>query len=230
MESSSMPLSTLKTKVVLGNETSDQVPISNYALTSEQRIIKRIFDIIISSIVIFFILIWLIPLIGILIKLGSKGPVITRQARTGLSGRIFDVYKFRTMYVSNAPFRQSGYNDHRVTPIGRFLRRTNLDEMPQFINVLLGDMSVVGPRPHPIQLDAELFAYVPNYYDRYSTKPGIVGLAQSRAGRVIFGGVLNTKHVVKFDLFYIKHWSLFLDIKLLFFQIIDTLKGPNKAW
>ena len=117
---------------------------------------KRLFDLVIAGIVTVFIFSWLIPLAGLIIMLTSRGPAIFLQTRSGLHGRHFACYKFRTMHWSSSQrsFRQASKNDTRVTLVGRFLRRTNLDEMPQFLNVLLGHMSIVGPRPHPIQLDA----------------------------------------------------------------------------
>ena len=174
----------------------------------------------------------MIPLIGLLIKLNSAGPIIIRQVYTGLKGQIIHVLKFRTMHYNTFPtvFQQAGYHDPRVTSIGRFLRTTSLDAMPQFINVLLGYMSVVGPRPHPIQLDSELFAYIPDYYQRYSVKPGIIGLAQVRVRRVIFGDVLNTKHILKYDFFYIKNWSFGLDLKLIYWQLKNSIVGDKNSW
>ncbi|MVM33709.1 sugar transferase [Spirosoma sp. HMF4905] len=176
---------------------------------------KRVVDLVVSSLIIVFFLSWMIPLIGIAIILTSPGPMIFVQLRSGRNGRQFRCLKFRTMYTSGqGVFLPATKNDPRVTPLGRLLRRTNLDELPQFLNVLLGDMSLVGPRPHPLDLDAEHWFTLPNYPLRYGIRPGITGLAQVNGCRGSISYNLMMKHRVRYDLLYIRKASFVLDIYL----------------
>lgn len=191
---------------------------------------KRLFDIIVASIVIGCLLLWFIPLIGLLIRLTSPGPVVFIQLRTGRNGRPFRCLKFRTMkYEQNARFRQATHNDSRITTVGRFLRKTNLDELPQVFNVLLGDMSIVGPRPHPLQLDAQHWHTMPGYPDRYAVKPGITGLAQVRGCRGETAELIQMQHRVRLDRFYISRQSLWLDLKICWCTAMAMVKGDKKA-
>src|SRR5205085_5907853 len=133
-------------------------------------------------------------------RLSSKGPVFFVQIRSGRKGQVFRCLKFRTMYhATNPSFAQCQQDDPRVTQIGRFLRRTNLDEMPQFLNVLWGDMSVVGPRPHALQHSAQFWNTMPEYRKRYRVKPGITGLAQVRGSRGETDQLIKMQHRVKYD-------------------------------
>lgn len=144
-------------------------------------IYKRIMDVVTSLAVILLIFPWLFPVLYILIRLDSKGPVFFKQKRVGFLGRTFWCYKFRTMYVNDyADTRRAARNDPRVTRVGKFLRNTCLDEVPQFINVLLGHMSVVGPRPHMLKDTNEFSNLVSNYQFRNMARPGITGLSQVR--------------------------------------------------
>ncbi|MVM38065.1 sugar transferase [Spirosoma sp. HMF3257] len=193
---------------------------------------KRILDIAVSILVIVFVLSWLIPVIGALIVTESAGPVFFIQARSGRRGQAFRCFKFRTMI--NAPqgqqgFRQTARNDNRVTALGRFLRRTNLDEMPQFINVLLGDMSLVGPRPHAIQHDI-LHWDSTAYRERYWVRPGITGLAQVRGARGATGDGQWMEHRVRYDHLYIPRQSFLLDMKICFRTVKLMFKGDGNAW
>ena len=191
---------------------------------------KRGFDLLVAGLVTTFILIWLFPIVALLIRLTSKGPVLFVQMRNGYKGNIFPCLKFRTMaYEQNAPFRQATVNDFRVTRIGRFLRRTNLDEMPQFLNVLAGHMSVVGPRPHPLPLDAEHWDTLPGYRDRYLVKPGITGLAQVRGARGETAEIHRMKVRVRYDHLYIRRQSTRLDAKICWWTIKSTVKGDKNA-
>lgn len=191
---------------------------------------KRGFDLLVAGVVTAFILVWLFPIVALLIKLTSKGPVLFVQMRNGYKGTIFPCLKFRTMtYERDATFRQATVNDLRVTRIGRFLRRTNLDEMPQFLNVLAGHMSVVGPRPHPLPLDAEHWHTLPGYKDRYLVKPGITGLAQVRGARGETAEVHKMKVRVMYDHLYIRQQSIRLDTKICWWTITSTLKGDENA-
>ncbi|WP_266363393.1 sugar transferase [Tellurirhabdus rosea] len=191
---------------------------------------KRVFDLLFAFLVSLFVLSWLIPLIGLLIRLESRGPILFVQMRTGRNNRPFPCLKFRTMrFDLKAEFKQAQKNDPRVTRIGAFLRKTNLDEMPQFLNVLAGHMSIVGPRPHAIQHDAQFFHRIDNYSNRYSTKPGITGVAQTRGHR---GETClqDMQHRVRLDLWYIRNQSLGLDLKICWWTVAKMLKGDEKAW
>lgn len=192
---------------------------------------KRTFDISIAIFVIVFILSWMIPIVGCLIWLTSSGPILFRQKRTGREGQTFYCLKFRTMYHNpKAYFAQCEKNDSRVTPIGKFLRKTNLDEMPQFLNVLLGDMSIVGPRPHAIEHDDKYWFALPNYYVRYQVRPGITGLAQVRGARGETKALAKMKHRVQYDLLYVKRQSAGLDVKLCVMTLGAMIKGNVNAW
>ncbi|NEU69580.1 sugar transferase [Spirosoma agri] len=192
---------------------------------------KRLFDILLASFVTVAILIWLIPLLVLLIKLSSPGPALFVQTRTGRNGRVFPCLKFRTMsYVANAKFEQATRNDMRVTRIGKFLRKTNLDEMPQFLNVLVGHMSVVGPRPHPLPLDAQHWHTLPGYRERYTVRPGITGLAQARGARGETAELHKMQVRVRYDHLYIRNQSTRLDAKICWWTVKAAVNGNKNAW
>lgn len=198
---------------------------------SLNKFVKRSFDIIFSLFVIIGLLSWLTPIIGLLIKLESKGPIFFKQKRNGLNYEEFDCYKFRSMRPNQqANLKQVSKNDPRITKLGSFLRKSSLDELPQFFNVLLGDMSVVGPRPHMIS-ETERFAQnVDKFMVRHFVKPGITGLAQTHGFR---GEVETDKDIiyrVKYDIFYLENWSLLLDLKIIFLTVINAIKGEEKAY
>lgn len=194
------------------------------------KIFKRIFDIIFSLVVIIFVLSWLIPILSILIILESKGPVFFRQGRPGLDEKEFFCYKFRSMQINKTTEKEASKNDPRVTKMGRFMRKTSLDEMPQFLNVLLGDMSVVGPRPHLWSQNKNYGNRVKKYMMRHYVKPGITGLAQVKG----FRGEIETDedmiNRIKYDIFYIENWSLLLDLKIIFLTVVNIFKGEEKAY
>ncbi|EDP69554.1 glycosyltransferase [Flavobacteriales bacterium ALC-1] len=198
---------------------------------SVNTIIKRGFDILFASIVIVFILSWLTPLIAILIKLESKGPVFFKQSRNGFNYKEFDCYKFRSMTPNkDAHLYQATRDDERVTKVGRFLRKTSIDELPQFFNVLFGDMSVVGPRPHMVSHTTMYAKKIDKFMVRHFVKPGITGLAQISGFR---GEVETDKDIigrVKYDIFYIENWSLLLDMKIIFQTFVNAVKGDEKAY
>ncbi len=194
------------------------------------KFIKRFFDIIFSILVIVFLLSWLIPLLAILIKLESKGPVFFRQGRPGMEENEFVCYKFRSMYINKTTEKEASKNDPRVTKIGRFMRKTSIDELPQFINVLLGDMSVVGPRPHLWSQNKEYGNRVKKYMIRHCVKPGITGLAQVSGFRGEITVERDMINRIKFDVFYIENWSLILDLKIISQTIINIFKGDKKAY
>ena len=197
----------------------------------ENRIIKRIFDIVFSIAACLFVLSWLYPILFLLIKLESKGPVIFKQVREGLHGGEFICYKFRSMYLNAISDKvHTQKNDERITKIGAFLRKTSLDEFPQFFNVLFGSMSVVGPRPHLEKLAREYQKDVENYIGRYNVKPGITGLAQVTGYRGEIKKKSDIKNRVRFDIFYIENWSLLLDLKIIVKTIFNIFKGDEKAY
>jgi putative colanic acid biosynthesis UDP-glucose lipid carrier transferase len=195
------------------------------------RIKKRIFDIVISFFVVVFILSWLIPIIGLLIWLQSKGPIFFAQTRTGKNGKDFTCLKFRSMKVNRyANLRQATANDDRLTPIGKFLRRTSLDEFPQFLNVLRGNMSIVGPRPHMVKHTDEYSRLVGQYMVRQFLKPGITGWAQVNGYRGETRTLDMMQKRVEHDLWYLENWSLFLDMKIMAMTAFNTLKGDSHAF
>ncbi|HVF81735.1 MAG TPA: undecaprenyl-phosphate glucose phosphotransferase [Flavisolibacter sp.] len=195
------------------------------------RIKKRIFDIVVSFFVVVFILSWLIPVIGLLIKLGSKGPIFFEQKRTGKNGKSFMCLKFRSMKEnSHAHSRQATINDDRLTPIGRFLRRTSLDEFPQFLNVLQGNMSIVGPRPHMERHTDEYSRLVGQYMVRQLLKPGITGWAQVNGYRGETRTLDKMQKRVEHDLWYLENWSLFLDLKIMAMTAFNMAKGDGNAF
>jgi putative colanic acid biosynthesis UDP-glucose lipid carrier transferase len=195
------------------------------------RLVKRIFDLVFSSLVILLILSWLYPLLAFLIKKQSKGPVLFKQMRTGKKNEPFWCYKFRSMYINMGDeSQQAKKEDARITPIGKFLRRTSLDEMPQFFNVLMGNMSVVGPRPHMIKHTTDYNDHINNFMVRHFVKPGITGLAQVTGLRGETKKVSDMKRRVNKDIEYVQHWSLITDIKICFLTVIVTLKGDENAF
>jgi putative colanic acid biosynthesis UDP-glucose lipid carrier transferase len=179
-------------------------------------LLKRMIDVVVSAGMAVFVLSWLIPLCGILIKMDSKGPVFFIQRRVGRGGRSFKCVKFRTMVVNReANRRQARENDARITRIGAFLRKSNLDEFPQFLNVLAGDMSIVGPRPH-MHVDCNDFSRVVRGYKfRNFVKPGITGLAQVKGFRGPAKDFKSIFHRFQFDAFYIRNASLLLDMRII---------------
>jgi putative colanic acid biosynthesis UDP-glucose lipid carrier transferase len=201
---------------------------------AENRLFKRSFDILFSLLFLVLIFSWLAPIIALLIKLNSRGPIFFKQDRWGLNNEKIVCYKFRTMRHVNAEieseFKQAGKNDERVTSLGRFLRKTSLDELPQFLNVFKGDMSVVGPRPHPIPLSMESKDIVQNYMMRHLVKPGITGWAQVNGSRGEVQTPEEMRRRVAFDLWYIENWSFLLDCQIIFQTIINLLKGDEKAY
>ena len=195
------------------------------------RIIKRIFDLVFSLLVMLAVFPWLFPLVAIFIKLDSKGPVFFRQKRSGLKNDIFYCYKFRTLQVNeDADKQQVRKDDPRITRAGRFLRRHNLDELPQFFNVLIGNMSVVGPRPHMLSHTEQYSELIEGFMVRHFIKPGITGLAQSRGLRGETTDASLMKERVKVDVYYLENWSLLLDINIILTTIYKMIKGDEHAF
>ncbi|MDD6280370.1 MAG: sugar transferase [Muribaculaceae bacterium] len=184
-----------------------------------QKALKRIFDIFFAlTAIVVLTPLWLVIAIWILVT--SPGGIFFRQKRTGYKGRTFELLKFRSMYINpEADTAQANANDPRITPIGRILRRTSLDELPQFVNILVGDMSVIGPRPHMLVHTDFYSTRIPDYMRRHDMRPGLTGLAQVEGFRGPTPEVENMAKRVNADLEYIDKFSIWLDIKILFLTI-----------
>ena len=230
-----IPNSTKLNSKKLIYETYDSLPILSLRRVPLQDSVnlffKRLIDIIISLAVIVFVLSWLTPIIALFIKKESDGPVFFKQTRNGINYEEFSCLKFRSMIVNeNAHKLQATKGDTRVTKIGAFLRKTSLDEMPQFINVLLGDMSVVGPRPHMIKENDKYYKTVDKYMLRHVIKPGITGLAQVSGYRGEVEKESDIVNRIKFDIYYLENWSILLDVKIILRTILNSIKGEDKAY
>jgi putative colanic acid biosynthesis UDP-glucose lipid carrier transferase len=192
--------------------------------------IKRGFDVVFASLIICFVLSWLIPIVGLIIVLESRGPIFFQQNRPGIKEKGFACYKFRSMSINSRPEDSATRNDARVTRVGKFIRRTSIDELPQFFNVLFGSMSVVGPRPHLWRQNEMYGTKISKYMVRHYVKPGITGLAQVRGYR----GEIETRDDIvnrtKYDIFYIENWSLLLDLNIIARTILNIIKGDEKAY
>lgn len=198
-----------------------------YARIKKKHLIaKRLFDIAFSLMVITCLLSWLLPICFILIKLDSRGPVFFKQKRVGFKGKLFTCLKLRTMVVNNlADVKQASDDDVRITRIGRLFRNTNIDELPQFFNVLFGDMSIVGPRPHMTK-DCQDFSNIVASYDlRHSVKPGITGMAQTKGFRGPTNDIDSVVLRYQWDIFYVRNISFFLDLKLISITFQQTLNA-----
>ncbi|MCC9137783.1 undecaprenyl-phosphate glucose phosphotransferase [Pontibacter silvestris] len=192
---------------------------------------KRSFDLIFSLLVVVLVLSWLIPILAFIIRIDSKGPIFFRQERSGINNKKFWCWKFRSMYVnSEANSQQARKGDPRITPVGAFLRKTSLDELPQFFNVLMGQMSVVGPRPHMLKHTQEYSLVVDKFMVRHFIKPGITGLSQVRGLRGDTSEVHQMKARVKLDIFYLENWSMLLDLKIIFFTVYNIFRGDKHAF
>jgi len=213
----------------------DNVPVLSFRKEplkdSISRFLKRLFDVVFSLIVSVFILSWMYPIIGVLIKLSSKGPILFKQKRSGLDNKEFWCYKFRSMSQNvDADSKQATKGDVRITTIGSFLRKSSLDEFPQFINVLKGDMSVVGPRPHMLKHTEQYSEIIKKYMVRQLVKPGITGAAQIRGYRGETREIKEMEGRVKWDVWYIENWTFFLDINIIFRTVFNFIKGDEKAY
>lgn len=196
-----------------------------------KRFVKRAFDIIFSSLVLVLLLSWLVPIFALLIKLESKGPIFFKQKRHGLNGVAFGCYKFRSMKVNaQSDAIQATKQDARATKIGAFMRKTSIDELPQFINVLFGSMSVVGPRPHMLQHTKEYSKSVNKYMVRHFVKPGITGLAQIKGYRGEIKVQSDINNRVRYDIFYLENWSLILDIRIILETVANSIRGEENAY
>lgn len=198
------------------------------------RFFKRLVDVLFSTFILAFFYWWFYLIVGIFIKLSSKGPIVFHQKRVGRDGKQFVCYKFRTMKPNGSDIDGNGEitkeDDNRVTLIGKMLRKTNLDELPQFYNVLLGEMSIVGPRPHMVEEDDKVSELLSKYKIRRFVKPGITGWAAVRGYR---GGTENMdlmQERINHDIFYIENWSVWLDVKIFFMTIWQMLTFSTKAY
>ncbi|MER2998977.1 undecaprenyl-phosphate glucose phosphotransferase [Pontibacter populi] len=202
-------------------------PLENKA----NELIKRGFDILFSSLVIVLILSWLIPIIAIIIRLDSKGPVFFKQLRSGKNNKPFYCHKFRSMVVNDdSDNLQATKGDARVTRVGRFIRKTSIDELPQFIDVLLGNMSVVGPRPHMLKQTVDYSQVINSYMVRHFLTPGITGWAQVNGYRGEIKEPSSLINRLSADLWYLENWSILLDIKIIFLTVWKVLKYDEKAY
>ena len=209
---------------------------SNKLSDTHWRVVKRIFDIIFSLAVIVFLFSWFFPIIFILQKILNPGPIFYKAKRWGLKGEPFYCYKFRSMVPQSKNITKDGKHnftkkdDPRITPFGKFLRKTNIDELPQFFNVLKGDMSVVGPRPHDEAENMMLREKIEEYMIRHTVKPGVTGWAQVNGFR---GGTNSLELMEKrtqYDIWYIENWSLWLDIQIILLTIYKTISGDKQAY
>lgn len=205
----------------------NDIPLDN----TFNRVAKRVFDLVFSGLVTVFILSWMIPLVGLLIKLESKGPVFFVQERNGENNKVFDCIKFRSMTPNDySDTLQAQKNDPRVTRIGAFLRTYSLDEMPQFLNVLWGDMSIVGPRPHPVPMNQVFKKLIEKYNSRHKIKPGITGLAQVMGYRGEIQKPFQIRSRVRLDYFYIQNWSFGLDVTIVFNTLYKLIFDRENAY
>jgi len=193
------------------------------------KFIKRSEDLLLASLIL--LLIWpLLLLLALAVKLTSPGPVIFVQRRYGIDGQSIEVFKFRSMTVmedGETSLQQAHKGDARLSPIGAFIRRTSLDELPQFFNVLLGSMSIVGPRPHPFALNELYRSQIRGYMQRHKVKPGITGWAQVNGCRGETAGVEPMRRRIEFDLDYLRNWSLWGDLKIVLLTVWVVLRDPN---
>ncbi len=195
------------------------------------RFLKRGFDLLFAGLVGILFLSWFIPIIGILIKLDSSGPIFFIQQRRGRNSIPFGCLKFRTMIQNNeSAEKQAMRMDPRITKLGSFLRKSSIDELPQFINVILGDMSIVGPRPQmPAHYD-EYSKLIEDFMGRHYVKSGITGLAQCMGYRGEIQNVTDMQNRVRLDRYYIENWTFWLDIKIIFLTIVSLIRGSDKAY
>lgn len=214
------------------NEETAELPARLYPLDHPgNKLLKRIFDLLFSVLIILFVLSWLIPLLAILIKLSSRGPVFFIQPRTGYNNNTFLCWKLRSMHInSTANTQQAVRSDSRITGIGRFIRKFSLDELPQFYNVLIGDMSVIGPRPHMLKHTEEYSKEVSTYLQRHAIKPGITGLSQVLGYRGEIASHRVLKNRVRVDIFYLRKWTMLLDMAIVFRTVKLLIVGDKNAY
>ena len=200
-------------------------------LDSSQVTAKRVFDVIMVILFLVFIASWLFPMIALLVKLDSKGPVFYKQLRHGQNNVPFYCLKFRSMkFEKEDCFKQASKDDTRVTKVGAFLRRSSLDELPQLLNVLMGEMTIVGPRPHAVPMNKEFAEKIENFMCRHMVKPGITGLAQAKGFRGEIKDSFDMNARLRYDLFYIKNWSFLLDVKIILLTFYSLIFKNENAY
>jgi len=214
--------------LIVSNPTVEQLPCAVTASPVAKDPLKRAMDVLVAGGALLFFA-PLLALVAVLIKLESPGPVLFRQARGGLNGQAFTIFKFRSMRCqeNGANVVQAKRDDDRITTIGRILRKTSIDELPQLLNVLRGDMSIVGPRPHALAHDEHYGAVIPNYHLRFRTRPGLTGLAQIKGLRGGTSAVEAMAARVDADNDYIERWTLSGDIKILLMTVPHLLLAEN---
>jgi putative colanic acid biosynthesis UDP-glucose lipid carrier transferase len=202
-------------------------PLENHRLDKlSNRLIKRTMDVMLGSFLVLAILVWMIPFMALLIKLDSRGPVFFIQKRTGYKKKSFYCLKFRSMYVnSNANRLEVQAGDTRITRLGHFIRRYHIDELPQLLNVVWGNMSLVGPRPHMLRHTVLYASLVENYHDRHCVKPGIAGLAQMRGYHGTISSSKDLYERCSADFEYIEKWSLFGDLFIFFRTVLRIIQN-----
>ncbi|MGY6741102.1 MAG: sugar transferase [Cecembia sp.] len=212
-------------------EESGVIKFSENLLDAYQVLSKRIIDLVLSGLFLLFVASWLFPIIAILIKIDSPGPIFYKQLRDGQFNNKFLCFKFRTMVFNpEDEFKQATKNDSRVTRFGAFLRKTSIDELPQLINVLIGDMSIVGPRPHAVEMNLDCNRKYEKYNLRHLVKPGITGLAQAKGFRGEIKEDSDMIGRIKLDLFYIEKWGVWLDVKIIFWTIHGIIFKNSNAY
>jgi len=195
------------------------------------KIKKRIFDLCLCTAMILFILSWMVPLIGLLIWIEDRGPIFFIQKRTGKDNKDFDCIKFRSMRINGeSNLIQATKDDQRITRIGKILRKTSLDEFPQFLNVFMGHMTLIGPRPHMLKHTAEYAKLIQQYMIRQFVKPGVTGWAQINGCRGEIRTLDDMRRRVEYDLWYLENWNLWLDIKIIFLTIFTIIRGDKNAY
>ena len=208
------------------------IPIETDSNASSVHLrIKTILEIILCCLALFLIGIWLFPIIALIIKITSQGPVFFKQLRHGKNKVPFYCYKFRTMIMNDeADILQAKKGDSRITKFGAMLRKSSMDELPQLFNVLKGEMSLVGPRPHAVPMNEIFTKEVPGYMNRHVMKPGLTGLAQSKGSRGEMKDYNDLNQRYRLDMFYIKNWSLGLDLKILLWTVEELFFNNKKAY
>lgn len=204
---------------------------SNAQLKFVNRVAKRCFDIVFSLLAIILIGSWVFPILAVLVMFDSKGSAFYIQKRSGRNDTVFNCLKFRTMkYNKHDSFKPATKGDNRITRLGSFLRKTSLDELPQLFNVLSGEMSIVGPRPHAIETDLEYKKMVLKYDYRLAVKPGITGLAQSKGYRGETFKPKDMSNRIRIDIFYIENWTFMFDLKIIALTVYNLVKGDKNAY
>src|SRR5690606_26129003 len=212
----------------------DSFPVLNYKKLplddTFNQITKRLFDLAFTLWVFIFLLSWLMPIIALLVLITQGRPIFFSQKRNGLNGKEFDCLKFRTMIPhKHNSVKPTERNDPRVTRLGRILRKTSLDELPQFINVLKGEMSIVGPRPHMVSENESYSDIIKRYSLRHYVKPGITGLAQTRGYRGVVDSDKDMEMRIRTDIYYVRNWSFLLDLVIIFRTIKLMISGDENA-